>query len=263
MSSASRTFVISVLFTLHMSRGDPSWIFSRNPVIFGENFKLKCTLPNSSTVRTHKQEKTDVFNIKLLNGKPLKDTDDVTMDDRKSTLTINAYNQMGENIQYDCHHGTQTYRHTLNLTVENFRYHSKSNDASNNNANLFSIKFSDVLEIPKCTAVYENVNRTDELQTKSEQTGSLYNATIEMPYDNTSPKCTQSLEVSCNIGQITIVQNVYTTSNECSPKIGKQTHQGTKEKGQMFGIFGMVIFSIVTVLYVGGIIICICMTRRR
>ena len=43
------------------------------------------------------------------------------MDDRKSTLTINAYNQMGENIQYDCHHGTQTYRHTLNLTVENFR----------------------------------------------------------------------------------------------------------------------------------------------
>ena len=56
--------------------------------------------------------------------------------------------------------------------------------------------------------------------------GSLYNATIEMSYDNTSPKCTQSLEVSCNIGQITIVQNVYTTSNECSPKIGKQTHQG-------------------------------------
>ena len=50
--------------------------------------------------------------------------------------------------------------------------------------------------------------------------------TIEMSYDNTSPKCTQSLEVSCNIGQITIVQNVYTTSNECSPKIGKQTHQG-------------------------------------
>lgn len=101
--------------------GDPSWIFSRNPVIFGENFELKCILPNSSTVSTHKQEKTDVFDIKLLNGKPLKDTDEVTMDDRKSTLTINAYNQMGENIQYDCHHGTQTYRQTLNLTVENFR----------------------------------------------------------------------------------------------------------------------------------------------
>ena len=36
-----------------------------------------------------------------------------------------------------------------------FLDHSKPNDASNNNANLFSIKFSDVLEIPKCTAVYE------------------------------------------------------------------------------------------------------------
>ena len=36
-----------------------------------------------------------------------------------------------------------------------FLDHSKSNDASKNNANLISIKFSDVLEIPKCTAVYE------------------------------------------------------------------------------------------------------------
>ena len=61
---------------------------------------------------------------------------------------------------------------------------------------------------------------------KSERKGSLYNASIEMPYDNTSPKCTKSLEVSCNIRNNTIVQNVYTTSNECSPRSGKHTQQG-------------------------------------
>lgn len=81
---------------------------------------MQCNLPDSSTVSTHTQEKTEVFDIHLLDGKLVKDTDDVTMADRKSTLTIKAYNQMGENIQYDCRHGTQTYRHTLNLTVENF-----------------------------------------------------------------------------------------------------------------------------------------------
>jgi len=38
---------------------------------------------------------------------------------------------------------------------------------------------------------------------------------------------------------------------------------GTKEKDQTFGIIGWVIFSIVTVVYVGGITICIFISRRR
>lgn len=257
--------VIVIMFTLRVTHCIPTWTFHTNQITFGRNLDLKCTLANVSSIPST----IGPVDVKVLDGEPVTDSKKLEMAHKMYSLSIKSFTNDGKAIPYDCQLGSQNSGNTLNLTVENFIYSPKPSVVSYTNieekGDLFTLKFHNIDQPPKCTVSYGNINMTDKLQTNLTRNESLYDATIYVPntQNRDSIQCLHSLKVSCDIGTKVINHKVETMSSGCHRIAAAQVVQETEEKDQSLGIFGLVVFSIVALVYVGGFIIAVIVIKRK
>ncbi|XP_063411704.1 uncharacterized protein LOC134694602 [Mytilus trossulus] len=176
------------------------------------------------------------------------------------TLTTSAYNKDGVKVQYDCLHGNNRYEHVLNMTIESFEYIANTNNVHQlvNNVNkedLFSMTFRNFTEIPQCAVMYGPADHSKELKSTPDSPGQAYR--IYLPETAIKSKCPNVLTVTCDIGESKIVNTLRPANDDCLPHTAKHAGQGLQgqEKDQTIGHFGLGIFIVVSIVFVGGFIL--------
>ncbi|CAG2226506.1 unnamed protein product [Mytilus edulis] len=264
MESIIKCIVIYAVFLIQIVLGSPTWSLSSNPTTFGKNFDLTCSLSAKGSKDSSQSNGDGSTDIHSLDGEPVNNINQVEKQHtvhRMYTLTTSAYNKDGEKVQYECLHGNNRYEHVLNMTIESFEYIANTNKVhqmvnnGNNEEDLFSMSFRNFTQIPQCSVMYGKADHSEELKSTSDAPGEAYR--IYLPVTAIKSKCPKALKVTCNIGESKIVNTLRPANEDCLSHTSKHSGQGLQgqEKDQTIGHFGLGIFIVVSIVFVGGFIL--------
>ncbi|XP_063405748.1 uncharacterized protein LOC134689712 [Mytilus trossulus] len=211
-----------------------SWSLKSNPNIFGKSFDLTCSLSAPVSNDNSSSNIDGSTHINVVDGEPVDDINQLgerhTLQ-RTYTLTTSVYNNDGVNVQYECGHGNTRYGHLLNMTIESFKYTdttSNFHQLVNNEEDLFSITFRDYTQVPNCTVVYGQSDRSKQLNSTSDSTSQTYR--IYRPVIVIKSECPKALKVTCDIGERRIVNNLRLVNVDCQQYALKHTQEPSTTK---------------------------------
>ncbi|XP_071148233.1 uncharacterized protein [Mytilus edulis] len=254
-----------LLLRIELSNGSVSWSLATKPAVFGKDIELHCNLDDNTTLSNHRHwSKGDNVKVLVVNGKTVNDTKYSEKFDkakRTSILTITSLESGDVNVPYTCQHGFHTYKKVLNMTVENFEYHPRSNNTifkQDDDHISFLMKFEKVFPLPACRASIGGKNITQLLNISSVRNHVFYKVGISLKYHHISKGCIHHpFELDCCVGTKTIKQRFETANDVCLQieQKAKQVHQN-QDKDQTLGLVGRAVFILyIPVVVVGGFIV--------
>ncbi|CAC5383641.1 unnamed protein product [Mytilus coruscus] len=191
------------------------WKLATKPAVLGLDIDLKCSLDSNTSIDgTRQWSKGQNLTLLVLNGTPVnrtKYTEKLQKARLISVLTIRSLSVEDVNVPYTCQLGFDTYTDILNMTVENFEYHSEGQISClrfKDDHAIFSLKFRKVFPIPNCTA----------------STG----VNVSLRYHHVRKKhIDRSLDIVCCAGTKRIEYSLQFNNDNCTDEVSKVDGKGS------------------------------------
>lgn len=211
------------------------WKLATKPAVLGLDIDLKCSLDSNTSIDgTRQWSKGQNLTLLVLNGTPVnrtKYTEKLQKARLISVLTIRSLSVEDVNVPYTCQLGFDTYTDILNMTVENFEYHSEGQISClrfKDDHAIFSLKFRKVFPIPNCTASTGDIDLTNNLKTVFVPIGFFYEVNVSLRYHHVRKKhIDRSLDIVCCAGTKRIEYSLQFNNDNCTDEVSKVDGKGS------------------------------------